>query len=422
MLILQWQDQPGAEQWQTLRTTSPLANRPVVIHLGLASDTLANAMGRLVTGITKLLEQMGAPATPLLQPEALDNGPSDAFRLEAIVGDGVTPIVPEPRMVEAAASLLDTVWALPLLPAEPADAVSKTLPPELRGQHTVFWHGEAIETLALTVLARSGVSSLDRRVFISYRRIDTEPMANQLFAALSRLNYSVFLDTVSTHPGLDFQNQLFEHLADKSMVVVLQSDRFQESRWALAEVEFALRHDLSLLILRLPQAQEPLPGSRAGDQLLLLTEDLEPIHGPPFALSTEVVKRVVERINLVHDRELVARRVAMRQRTLDALQRQGLKPELNKGDACLHIADAQGRPRYSLVPADRPPGFAELHDASTRSTDHHGVERVVVGYTGSLPPSRRRQLDWAIQGRNVRYCDVTLLDRLCQQIRKEVAP
>jgi hypothetical protein len=94
------------------------------------------------------------------------------------------------------------------------------------------------------------VSSLDRRVFISYRRIDAQPMANQLFAALSRLNYSVFLDTVSTHPGLDFQNQLFEHLAEKSMVVVLQSVRFHESLWAMAEVEFALRHDLSLLILR----------------------------------------------------------------------------------------------------------------------------------------------------------------------------
>lgn len=422
MMTLQWQDQPGSQRWQTLRTASPLAHRPVVVHLGLASTTLADAMGRLVAEILKLLEQMGAPAISSPKPEALDNGPSDAYRLEVIVGDGVTPIIPEPRMVEAAASLFDTVWALPLLPAEPPNAASTTLPPQLRGQHTAFWYGEAIEKLALTVLARAGVSSLDRRVFISYRRIDTEPMAGQLFAALSRRNYSVYLDTVSTHPGLDFQNQLFEQLADKSMVVVLHSSRFHESQWTLDEVNFALRHDLSLLILRFPDTKDPLPGSRAGDQLLLQPDDLDPTPEPPFALTTAAVQRVVDRINRVHDRELVARRMLLRNRILEALQRQGLNPLPHAADACLHIADAQGRARYSLVPSERPPGFAELHDASTRTTDPHGDERVVVGNTGSLPATRRRQMDWATEGRNVRYCDVALLDGLCEAIRQEVSP
>ena len=422
MLILQWQDQPGTERWQTLRTTSPLAHRPVVIHLGIASASLSRAIERLVARILMLLERMGAQPAAQSAPEPLDNGPADAFRLEAIVGDGVTPVSPEPRMIEAAASVLETVWALPLLPAEPPNAPSTTLPPELSRQHTAFWHGDDIKALGLTVLARAGVSSLDRRVFISYRRIDTEPMAVQLFDALSRRNYTVYLDTVSTHPGLDFQNQLFEHLADKSMVVVLQSARFHELRWTMDEVKFALRHDLSLLTLRFPEAKEPLPGIRAGDQLLLRTEDLEPTSGPPFALMPAAVQRLVERIDVVHDRELVARRAVMRKRTLEALQRQGLNPVPNTTDACIHIADALGQPRYSLVPADRPPGFAELHDASARSSDLHGEDRIVVGHTASLPPSRRRQLNWAIHGRNVRYCDVNLLDQLCQPIREKVAP
>lgn len=422
MLILQWQDQPGAERWQTLRTASPLAHRPVVIHLGLASANLPTAMGRLVAEILKLLERLGASLAARPEPEPLVNGPADAFRLEAIVGDGVTPVPPEPRLIEAAASLLDTVWALPLLPDEPANAPSLTLPPELSRQNTAFWHGEAIETLALTVLARAGVSSLDRRVFISYRRIDAQPMALQLFDALGRRNYSVYLDTVSTQPGLDFQNQLFEHLADKSMLVVLQSPRFQESKWAMEEVNFALSHDLSMLILRFPEAKEALPGIRAGDQLLLKTEELVPAAEPPFALTPAALQRAVEGINLAHDRELVARRTLMRQRTLEALQQQGLNPVPHSTDACLHLADAQGRPRYSLVPVDRPPGFAELHDASTRSSDLHGDQRVVVGHASSLPSSRRRQLDWAIQGRNVRYWDVSVLDQLSQMIREELAP
>ena len=420
MLTLQWQDQPGDQLWQTLHTASPLANRPVVIHLGLSSAAVGEAMQRLVDRIRALLVQMGAPATALPVPEALASGPADAFRLEAILGDGVTPVAAEPRLLQAAASFLDTVWALPLLPAEPANAASNTLPPELRRQHTAFWHGDAIEDLALTVLARAGVTSLDRRVFISYRRVDTKPMADQLFDALSRLNYSVYLDTVSTHPGLDFQNQLFEHLADKSMVVVLQSASFQESQWTMAEVEFALRHNLSLLILRFPDAKDSLAGCRAGDQLLLERDDLNPNQGPPFALTSGALDRVVNRINRVHDLELVARRVDMHKRTLAALQRQGVIPLPHTGDVCLHIADALGQARFSLVPAERPPGFYELHEASTRTTDRHGDQRVVVGNTGSLPAGRRRQMDWAIQGRNVRYCDVTMLDGLCQSIREEL--
>ena len=420
MLTLQWQDQPGAQLWQTLHTPSPLANRPVVIHLGLSSAAVGEALQRLVNRIRELLEIMGAPATALPLPEALASGPADAFRLEAILGDGVTPVAAEPRLLQAAASFLDTVWALPLLPAEPANAASNTLPPELRRQHTAFWHGDAIEDLALTVLARAGVTSLDRRVFISYRRVDTKPMADQLFDALSRLNFSVYLDTVSTHPGLDFQNQLFEHLADKSMVVVLQSASFQESQWTMAEVEFALRHNLSLLILRFPDAKDSLAGCRAGDQLMLERDDLDPNQGPPFALTSGALVRVVNRINRVHDLELVARRFDMHKRTLEALQRQGLNPLPHSGDVCLHIADALGQARFSLVPAERPPGFYELHEASTRTTDRHGDQRVVVGNTGSLPAGRRRQMDWAIQGRNVRYCDVTMLDGLCQSIREEL--
>jgi hypothetical protein len=420
MLTLQWQDQPGAQLWQTLHTASPLANRPVVIHLGLSSAAVGEALQRLVNRIRELLEMMGVPATALPLPEALSSGPTDAFRLEAILGDGVTPVAAEPRLLQAAASLLDTVWALPLLPAEPANAASNTLPPELRRQHTAFWHGDAIEELALTVLARAGVTSLDRRVFISYRRVDTKPMADQLFDALSRLNYSVYLDTVSTHPGLDFQNQLFEHLADKSMVVVLQSASFHQSQWTMAEVEFALRHNLSLLILRFPDAKDSLAGCRAGDQLMLERDDLDPNQGPPFALTSGALVRVVNRINRVHDLELVARRFDMYKRTLAALQRQGLNPLPHSGDVCLHIADALGQARFSLVPAERPPGFYELHEASTRTTDRHGDQRVVVGNTGSLPAGRRRQMDWAIQGRNVRYCDVTMLDGLCQSIREEL--
>lgn len=420
MLTLRWQRQPGATQWWTVSSAVPLTDRPVVIHLGLASPQLQMAMERLVARILQLLEAMKAPVTTPARPEPWQAGPDDAYRLEAVLGDGRSAIPLEPRLREAVANPHDRVWALPLLPADPADAAT-TLPPELSLQHTAFWQDDAIEDLALTVLARAGITSLDRRVFISYRRAETQPMADQLFDRLSRLNYSVYLDTVSNHPGLNFQEQLFEHLSDKSMVVLLHSATFHQSSWTMAEVEFAVHNNLSLLILRLPGVND-LPGTRTSDQLPLHPDDLisdQP--GAAVALSAPALQRVLKHITQVHDLELVAQRADVRQRTIDTLRSLGLRPSLSPSDTAIHLQGAAGAPSHSLIPSSRPPGLADLHGASTRDADHFGASRIVVGRTAAMPKGRRQQLSWAAAGRNVAFHDVAMLGQVLQDVATDAA-
>jgi hypothetical protein len=420
MLTLRWQRHPGDNQWWTVSTAVPLTDRPVVIHLGLASPQLQAGMERLVARILQLVESMKAPITTSPWPEPWQPGPAEAYRLEVVLGDGRGAVPLEARLRDAVEKPHDRVWALPLLPADPPDAAT-TLPKELRLQHTTFWQGDAIEDCALTVLARAGITSLDRRVFISYRRTETQPMADQLFEALSRLNYSVYLDTVSNHPGLNFQEQLFEHLVDMSMVVLLHSTTFDQSTWTMAEVEFAVNNNLSLLILRLPGMSD-LQGTRTSDQLPLHDDDLISAQpGAAVALSAPALERVLKHITEVHDLELVARRGEVRQRTIKTLQSLGLRPRLSTSDTAIHLHAADGSLRQSLLPISRPPGLADLHDASTRAAGHFGASRIVVGRTAVIPRKRREQLSWVAAGRNVAFHDVAMVGQVLQDEAADTA-
>lgn len=429
MLTLQWQEQPESEPqqegaaaagmsaaadsalWQTLQLGAIPLRRPVLIRLVAAHAAVLPRLQRLLDQLQKLLTAMACE--PLGQPQALPlvEPSPEANLLEVVVADGHTPVALQPRW-ERTLARPERSWLLPLLPATPPTA-PQSLPPRLQQPNIAFWHGEAMDGLALTLLARAGVSDLDRRVFISYRRADTEPMAQQLFDALTRRNVSVFLDTVSVEPAVDFQGRLFEQLADKSMVVVLLSKGFNQSAWTRKEVEFAIDNELSLLILCLPGLSDKdlLPAARRGDYLNLDQEDLRAAEdNEPLALQPQALTRLVQDILCLHDLQLVARLGSMRRRTMEALERHGQQPRLSLEDAAIHLGGQP--PRCSLVPSARPPGITELHDASTRSGSGHGPLRIVVGHAGSLPAERRQQMDWAIDGRNVQYCDVSMLDTL----------
>lgn len=425
MLTLRWQPQPDSPTWATLRTGVALADRPVVIHLGLAGagqeGLMERQMERLSAAIVALLRTMEAPPLAPAEGEPWHPGPADAYRLEAVLGDGRTlfSAAQTQRLVAAAARDDDTVWALPMLPAEPFDAAERCLPPALRQLHCAFWRPQAIEELALTVLARAGVTSLDRRVFISYRRLETQPMADQLFDALSRRNYSVYLDTVSNYPGLDFQKQLLTHLEDKSMVVLLHSATFADSTWAMQEYHHALAQDLSLLCLQLPEVDKPLPGLPLSASWPLAGDDLLPAATVgPRAFSAAGLERVLRQIGEVHDRELVGRRRWVRQKVLAALRDRGLVPEESAQDTVVRLRAADGSRWASLFLASRPPGVAELHGASTREAGRFGSRRFVVGRTSGLPAAQRRQLAWALQGSNVELHDVNELSRLCEALER----
>jgi len=210
------------------------------------------------------------------------------------------------------------------------------------------------------------------------------------------------------------------------MVLLLHSRAFSQSRWTLAEADYAREHDLSLLMLRLPDVDPDDPlirRSRAGDVVVLDWKHLlSDSHGmqqsPPFHLTDvalgEILKQVVEQ----HDVEVVTRLASLRERTLEALDRNGVKHRTSMSSASVFAESSPpSSPKsYSLFPTSRPPGLLELYDASTRERDV-GDRRIVIGRITSFNAERVQQMDWTIGGRNVGYVDISMLDIVAQRIK-----
>jgi len=104
------------------------------------------------------------------------------------------------------------------------------------------------ETLSLAWLNRRA-----RKVFISYRRIDSAPMANQLFGHFSALGYEVFLDDASIERGVDFQHELKWWLNDADLLLALCSPRLSDSKWCVEELTFAQSHSIGIAAIEWPE-------------------------------------------------------------------------------------------------------------------------------------------------------------------------
>jgi hypothetical protein len=94
----------------------------------------------------------------------------------------------------------------------------------------------------LSLLRRS------RRLFISYRRQESQRVAIHLYEELDRRTFDVFLDTHSIRPGEPFQEVLWHRLADTDVMVLLDSPGFLGNRWT--EEELARANSTSLQILQ----------------------------------------------------------------------------------------------------------------------------------------------------------------------------
>jgi hypothetical protein len=397
--------------------------RPCVIVIHRNHAKARTSASDLIAAIRKLLDDLDAKVANAEASEGkwTEVDTDNANLLHVLVCDGTQPASQAPEIYQSVQAS-DRVWILPVIKHAFISSVTKLLDEELQKRNVAFWE-DKIEELGLVVLARAGITCLDRKVFVSYRRSDTSPIADQLFDELSRRNFQVFLDRVSVEPGVDFQASLFEHLADKSMVVLLNSKEFPASHWTMEEIRFARQHRLSVLILRLPEAQEDLGGT-ASEVVQVATGEIDSVSVPGFEnsqaqLKQPALKAIIDRIVWEHDLMLVGRIRNIRNCIIAAAKRRReIKYTASKYDSSIGLsvssADAAVR-QYVIYPSPYPPWVAELFDASIR-IDPQDTSRIIIGHAASLLPLRVKQLDWIVDGRNVNYHDVGSLDGLFDKL------
>ncbi|MES9994271.1 MAG: toll/interleukin-1 receptor domain-containing protein [Candidatus Thiodiazotropha sp.] len=92
----------------------------------------------------------------------------------------------------------------------------------------------------------------ERKVFISYRRTESQEVARQLQARLTNSGYEVFLDETTIPPGTDFQKALKNWMNDADFVLLLATPQLESSEWVVEEIEFANLASVGLLAVVWP--------------------------------------------------------------------------------------------------------------------------------------------------------------------------
>lgn len=148
----------------------------------------------------------------------------------------------------------DSVVIAPLVSS--LQQVQAEIPPQLRNVNALEINGGGMDRLASLILETFRLLRRERKVFISYRRVDAQPFADRLYDALDARGFDVFIDVRSVPPAVDFQSELWHRMSDADVVVLIDTPGFRESRWTTAELAKANATNIQILHLLWPGQQE----------------------------------------------------------------------------------------------------------------------------------------------------------------------
>jgi TIR domain len=183
-----------------------------------------------------------------------------------------------------------------------------------------------LEWIAGLVLEALSLLRQSRRLFISYRRIESQGIALQLYSLLDERGFDVFLDTHGVKPGEPFQEVLWHRLSDSDVVVLLDSPEFLDSQWTAKELAEASTMRIGILQLIWPRHE------RARTTELALCHYLTPLDFDPVGssgsqarLAYGTAQRVAAEVESLRARSLQARYQALVRSFCMAAQNAGVE-------------------------------------------------------------------------------------------------
>lgn len=238
-----------------------------------------------------------------------------------------------------------------------------------------------LDTLAPVALEIVGLLHRQRRVFVSYRRIDSREAAVQLHDELSGRGFDVFLDTHDIRPGADFQEMLWHRLVDCDVMIVLDTQNYLDSKWTPQEVGRA--QALGVQILRVVW-----PGHKGtahlslSDTIVLAKSDL----CLRERLSAAVVSEVARRAEALRSRSIATRQ-------LDIAGKLKVEVELIKGKfegigahraMALTLPMGRAIEAYPVVGVPTAEMLNDVHSKATKAK-HGRLPCLVYDHTGIRP-------------------------------------
>jgi len=213
-------------------------------------------------------------------------------------GDG------EPTDVQVVENLIKE--SAPVIPTVAADTVfGPQIPVSLQSSNGLMRRVDDphMTELAGALLECIGLLRRQRRVFVSYRRIESRSAALQLHDLLASRGFDVFLDTHDIRPGDPFQDVLWHRLVDSDVMVMLDTPGYFDSRWTRQEIGRARAKDIQVLRVIWPE-HSPNKHTDLAETIYLDAEDLEATDGP---LGAQVVEKIALHIERLRSRSIAAR-------------------------------------------------------------------------------------------------------------------
>lgn len=177
--------------------------------------------------------------------------------------------------------------------------------------------------LAAAMLECVGLLRRQRRVFVSYRRVESRAAALQMHDLLSARGFDVFLDTHDVRPGDPFQDVLWHRLCDSDVMVMLDTPTYFESRWTRQEIGRARAKDIHVLRVVWPE-HKPNKLTDMAESIYLEQSDLEGADGPIVTARAEAIAIAVEKLR---SRSIAARYMAITGRLRADVQKIGASLE-----------------------------------------------------------------------------------------------
>jgi hypothetical protein len=204
------------------------------------------------------------------------------------------------------------------------------VPDELRGINGMQFRDDDPSMERVTAVLLEGLNLIrkSRRLFISYRRAETQGVAIQLYEALDGNGFDVFLDTLSIRPGEQFQEVLWHRLADTDVIVLLDSQGFLSSRWTTEEL--ATANSTNIQILQLIWPGNRLEATAAFSRAVSFQDSdfqTTPLRSDT-RLKDDVVQKMVVEAESLRARALAARYTSLVEEFCVEAQQFGLTPHV----------------------------------------------------------------------------------------------
>lgn len=387
-LIVQLQNRDGSfncEKFEHLPSPKS-AYISICFTDSIQSEQLANDLkSNLITSIS-ILENNFRTALPPCGGDAVDFnickslGIPDNLKLLIVVSDGKRSVFANPAVLK---------WKETILPVLKLSS-KVNLPTPFKNSQVAFWRNDIDEVIPY-VFGLIGISEEDQRIFISYRRDDTTEFAEQLFDRLHHEGFDVFLDRFSINPSVNFQNRLYQELADKAMIVFLESPTFLSSQWIQLEIAFAKKYRLGLLALNVNGA----PQIPAIDNEYRLAVSLS---ATTKQIDKAALDNLVVEIRQRHSVALYRMRNYLNNNIVAALESKGATTSFDN-NGFISVADIAGKLNYKIWATARPP---KVNDYHYTDISHASGEKVIVG--PEFKENKREQVNtWLSQKSVVKY-------------------